>query len=51
MGVTSVMKAQDKGGRFGCDQCDYKACQQGDLIKHKNGKHEGVRGLVCKVWM
>ena len=43
--LTVHKQAQHKGVRFGCDQCDYKACQQGDLIKHKNGKHEGVRGL------
>ena len=28
---------------YGCDQCKFKATQQGDLKKHKQSKHEGVR--------
>ena len=29
--------------RYGCDQCEYKATQQGNLKQHKESKHEGVK--------
>jgi hypothetical protein len=40
LAVPSVRQAD---GRFMCDLCDKDYRQQGDLYKHKQSKHEGVR--------
>ena len=32
-----------EGVKFPCDQCDYKATQKGDLLKHIKSLHEGVK--------
>ena len=29
--------------KYDCNQCDYKATTQGNLRKHKQSKHEGVK--------
>ena len=36
-------KSVHEGVKYPCNQCDYQATQQGNLLQHIQSKHEGVK--------
>ena len=39
----SHVKSKHEGVQFPCDQCDYKATKQGNLLRHVKSKHGVVK--------
>jgi predicted SprT family Zn-dependent metalloprotease len=38
-----ILQIKQEGETFYYDQCDYQTGRKGDLRKHRQSKHEGVR--------
>ena len=41
--MSSNIKPKNKGVKFPCNQCDYRATQRHHFLTHIKSKHEGVR--------
>ena len=40
-------KCVHEGVKFPCEQCDYKATEKGELLRHMKSIHEGVK-FTCE---
>ena len=41
--LSEDIKSKQKGDKFPCAQCNYKATQKGNLLTHIKSIHEGVK--------